>query len=120
MRVVDDLERMRPAVRNPVAGDRRVRAVEIIRKGVELFDAAHVAAEPLADRLVQTVMLLLRAEGLHSCPQMAWAKVHKTVDQVLSPPDELMFYCGSRSDTRTRPCPSSTVRCPRPVPRRPA
>lgn len=52
MRVVDDLERMGLAVRKPVAGDRRVRAVEITPKGVELFDAAHVAAEPLADRLV--------------------------------------------------------------------
>jgi nitroreductase len=26
---------------------------------------------------LQTVMLLLRAEGLHSCPQMAWAKFHR-------------------------------------------
>ena len=43
---------------------------------------------------LQTVMLLLRAEGLHSCPQMAWAKVHETVADVLSPPDELVLYCG--------------------------
>ncbi|MFI9779211.1 MarR family winged helix-turn-helix transcriptional regulator [Streptomyces sp. NPDC051956] len=52
MRVVDDLERMGLAVRKTVPGDRRVRAVEITPQGVELFDAAHVAAEPLADRLV--------------------------------------------------------------------
>ena len=43
---------------------------------------------------LQTVMLLLRAEGLHSCPQMAWAKYHKTVAEVLSPPDELILFCG--------------------------
>jgi len=43
---------------------------------------------------LQTVMLLLRAEGLHSCPQMAWAKYRKTVAEVLSPPDELVFFCG--------------------------
>ena len=43
---------------------------------------------------LQTVMLLLRAEGLHSCPQMAWAKFHRTVAQVLSPPDELVLFCG--------------------------
>ncbi|WP_369221600.1 nitroreductase [Streptomyces sp. R39] len=43
---------------------------------------------------LQTVMLLLRAEGLHSCPQMAWAKFHKTVAEVLSPPDELVLFCG--------------------------
>ena len=43
---------------------------------------------------LQTVMLLLRAEGLHSCPQMAWAKYRNTVAEVLSPPDELVFFCG--------------------------
>ncbi|MEU9960775.1 nitroreductase [Streptomyces sp. NPDC050982] len=43
---------------------------------------------------LQTVMLLLRAEGLHSCTQMAWAKYHRTVAEVLSPPDELILFCG--------------------------
>ncbi|MEU6421201.1 nitroreductase [Streptomyces spiralis] len=43
---------------------------------------------------LQTVMLLLRAEGLHSCPQMAWAKFHRSVAEVLSPPAELMLFCG--------------------------
>jgi nitroreductase len=43
---------------------------------------------------LQTVMLLLRAEGLHSCPQMAWAKYHRTVAEVLSPPKELILFCG--------------------------
>ncbi|MFD5386865.1 MarR family winged helix-turn-helix transcriptional regulator [Streptomyces sp. NPDC127074] len=52
MRVVDDLERKGLVVRKAVPGDRRVRAVEITPEGVELFNAAHVAAEPLAERLV--------------------------------------------------------------------
>ena len=52
MRVVDDLERKGLAVRKSVPGDRRVRAVEITPKGLELFDAAHAAAEPLAERLI--------------------------------------------------------------------
>jgi nitroreductase len=43
---------------------------------------------------LQTVMLLLRAEGLHSCPQMAWSQVRKTVAEIVSPPDELMLFCG--------------------------
>ena len=43
---------------------------------------------------LQSVMLLLRAEGLHSCTQMAWAKYHRTVAEVLSPPDELLLFCG--------------------------
>ncbi|MFF1684060.1 MULTISPECIES: nitroreductase [unclassified Streptomyces] len=58
---------------------------------------------------LQTVMVLLRAEGLHSCPQMAWAKFHRTVAEVLSPPDEFMLFCGmsigfedvTASDART-------------------
>src|SRR5499426_2105775 len=43
---------------------------------------------------LQTVMLLLRAEGLHSCPQMAWSVYRKTVAQLLSPPDGLILFCG--------------------------
>ncbi|MEU8850618.1 nitroreductase [Streptomyces sp. NPDC048564] len=43
---------------------------------------------------LQTVMLLLRAEGLHSCAQMAWAKYRKTVAQVLALPTELVLFCG--------------------------
>jgi nitroreductase len=43
---------------------------------------------------LQTVMLLLRAEGLHSCPQMAWSQVRKTVSEILSPPDDLILFCG--------------------------
>lgn len=43
---------------------------------------------------LQTVMLLLRAEGLHSCPQMAWSQVRDTVAGVVSPPEELTLFCG--------------------------
>jgi nitroreductase len=43
---------------------------------------------------LQTVMLLLRAEGLTSCPQMAWSVVRKTVAEVVSPPEGLVLFCG--------------------------
>jgi nitroreductase len=43
---------------------------------------------------LQTVMLLLRAEGLHSCLQMAWSVYRKTVAEVVSPPDGLILFCG--------------------------
>src|SRR5262245_56646655 len=43
---------------------------------------------------LQTIMLLLRAEGLHSCPQMAWSQVRATVAEFLSPPEELILFCG--------------------------
>ncbi|MEV6604480.1 nitroreductase family protein [Kutzneria sp. NPDC051319] len=47
-----------------------------------------------AGMFLQTVMLLLRAEGLHSCAQMAWAKFHRSVAEVVSPPDDLILFCG--------------------------
>jgi nitroreductase len=43
---------------------------------------------------LQTVMLLLRAEGLDSCPQMAWSVYRRTVAELLSPPDGLVLFCG--------------------------
>lgn len=43
---------------------------------------------------LQTVMLLLRSEGPHSCPQMAWSVYRKTVAEIVSPPDELILFCG--------------------------
>src|SRR5882757_5814824 len=43
---------------------------------------------------LQTVMLLLRAEGLHSCLQMAWSQVRETVAEFLSPSDGLILFCG--------------------------
>jgi nitroreductase len=47
-----------------------------------------------AGMYLQTVMLLLRAEGLHSCPQMAWAKFHRTVAEIVAPPERLLLFCG--------------------------
>ncbi|GAB2857523.1 hypothetical protein GCM10027176_69980 [Actinoallomurus bryophytorum] len=52
MRVVDDLESAGYAVRRAVAGDRRVRAVEITARGLEVFDTAQASAAGLADGLV--------------------------------------------------------------------
>jgi nitroreductase len=43
---------------------------------------------------LQSVMLLLRAEGLHSCPQIAWAEYHCTVAEVINPPDSHVLACG--------------------------
>jgi nitroreductase len=43
---------------------------------------------------LQTVMLLLRAEGLHSCTQMAWSQTRKSVADVVSPPDGHILFCG--------------------------
>jgi nitroreductase len=43
---------------------------------------------------LQTVMLLLRAEGLDSCPQMAWSQVRETVADVVSPAEGQILFCG--------------------------
>ncbi|MEM7708890.1 MAG: nitroreductase [Pseudomonadota bacterium] len=43
---------------------------------------------------MQTVMLLAREEGLHTCAQEAWSAWHETVSRHVSLPEELMLYCG--------------------------
>ncbi|MBO0849514.1 MAG: nitroreductase [Pseudonocardia sp.] len=43
---------------------------------------------------LQTVMLLLRAEGLHSCTQMAWSVYHRTVAEAVSPAEGTILFCG--------------------------
>jgi nitroreductase len=43
---------------------------------------------------LQTIMLLLRGEGLHSCPQEAWSLFPKTVREFLDLPSGLMLFCG--------------------------
>jgi nitroreductase len=47
-----------------------------------------------AGMYLQTVMLLLRAEGLHSCPQVMWTMYRKTVSQIAGADDGLMLLCG--------------------------
>ena len=44
--------------------------------------------------LIQTVMLLARAYGLHTCPQQAWITWQRTVRVFLELPEELMLFCG--------------------------
>jgi len=43
---------------------------------------------------LQTVALLARGHGLHTCPQQAWVSWHKTVRAFLKLPDNLMIYSG--------------------------
>lgn len=44
--------------------------------------------------LLQTVMLLLREEGLHSCAQECWSVYSKTLGDFLALPPEQMLFCG--------------------------
>ena len=43
---------------------------------------------------LQTVMLLLREEGLDSCAQEAWAVYQKQVRACVAIPDDHVFFCG--------------------------
>ncbi|MFC8142831.1 nitroreductase [Streptomyces paradoxus] len=47
-----------------------------------------------AGMYLQTVMLLLRAEGLHSCPQVMWTMYRNTVSQLVGADDGLVLFCG--------------------------
>ena len=44
--------------------------------------------------LIQTMMLLARERGLHSCPQEAWAIWAPTVKAYLDIPQHMTFFCG--------------------------
>jgi nitroreductase len=43
---------------------------------------------------LQNIMLLARANGLHSCAQEAWTSWHKTVSAFLKLPSEHILFCG--------------------------
>jgi nitroreductase len=43
---------------------------------------------------MQSIMLLAREHGLHTCPQEAWAIWHKTLGEFLPIPPNLMLFCG--------------------------
>ncbi len=43
---------------------------------------------------LQTVLLLLREEGLDSCAQEAWAVYQKQIREVVSIPEDHIFFCG--------------------------
>ena len=43
---------------------------------------------------MQSIMLLAREYGLHSCPQESWSAFTPTIRKSLSLPDAHMFFCG--------------------------
>jgi DNA-binding MarR family transcriptional regulator len=53
VRVVDDLERAGLVTRRPVPRDRRVHAIEMTPRGLEVFDAAHQPARQIAGHLTE-------------------------------------------------------------------
>lgn len=51
---------------------------------------------------LQTVMLLLREEGLDSCAQEAWAVYQKQVRACIAIPEDHVFFCGMAIGWRDR------------------
>jgi nitroreductase len=43
---------------------------------------------------MQTIMLLARERGLHTCPQEAWARWHRVIRDYLEIPEHEMIFCG--------------------------
>jgi nitroreductase len=62
---------------------------------------------------LQTVCLLARDHGLHTCPQQAWVSFHKTVRSFLSLPDNLMIYSGMAMGYADEAAPINRWRSPR-------
>lgn len=44
--------------------------------------------------IIQSIMLLAREKGLHTCPQEIWAMWAPSVKKFLSIPDDMTFFCG--------------------------
>ncbi|RDV02132.1 nitroreductase [Undibacter mobilis] len=62
---------------------------------------------------LQTVALLARGHGLHTCPQQAWVSFHKTVRAFLKLPDHLMVYSGMALGYEDPAAPINGWRAPR-------
>jgi nitroreductase len=62
---------------------------------------------------MQTVMLLAREHGLHTCPQEAWADWHVTITEYLQLPREHMLFCGMALGYRDDSAPINSLRTDR-------
>ena len=62
---------------------------------------------------LQTVMLLLREEGLDSCPQEAWAMYGAQVREHARIPDDHIFFCGMAIGWRDPDAPVNQFEVPR-------
>jgi nitroreductase len=62
---------------------------------------------------LQTVMLLLREEGLDSCAQEAWAAYATPVREALAIPDDHIFFCGLAIGYRDPDAPVNNFPVPR-------
>lgn len=62
---------------------------------------------------IQSVMLLARERGLHTCGQEAWTHWHKTVYAFLKIPPEYILFCGLAIGYADEAAPINNWRAPR-------
>ena len=62
---------------------------------------------------LQTVMLLLREEGLDSCAQECWALYHRTISTFFDVPDEQMLFTGMSIGWKDADAPANRLLPPR-------
>ncbi len=62
---------------------------------------------------MQSIMLLARERGLHTCPQEAWASWHRSVAEFLGLPPEHMLFCGLAIGYRDESAPINSLRTAR-------
>jgi nitroreductase len=62
---------------------------------------------------IQTLSLIARAEGLHTCAQEYWTAWHKTVGAFLALPPEQMLFCGIAIGYEDASAPINQWRSPR-------
>jgi len=62
---------------------------------------------------MQSIMLLAREQGLHTCAQESWASWHRTVGEFLGLPSEVMLFCGMALGFRDDAAPINRLRTDR-------
>jgi nitroreductase len=62
---------------------------------------------------MQSVMLLAREHGLHTCAQEAWSVWHRTVGEFLRLPPELLLFAGMALGYRDESAPINRLRTDR-------
>jgi nitroreductase len=106
-----------PRADKPARYRQYARNYEFFGAPVALFfirETAHGAAQ-WADigGYLQTVALVARGHGLHTCPQQAWVSFHKTVRAFLKLPNHLMVYSGMALGYEDPAAPINGWRSPR-------
>jgi nitroreductase len=62
---------------------------------------------------MQSVMLMAREHGLHTCPQECWSAWPRTIAEFLELPPESMLFCGMALGYRDETAPINTLRTDR-------